>query len=86
VVDFDESQLIELIIAAKIRPAVNKVSSSPCADVYIYTHRHLTHPRRVQIVYHPDNAAGAPVGLCDSLGITVLTYKIFTFVGALHVL
>ncbi|KAJ7695888.1 NADP-dependent oxidoreductase domain-containing protein [Mycena olivaceomarginata] len=54
VVDFDESQLMELTIAAKIRPAVNK------------------------IVYHPDNAAGAPVGLCDSLGITVLTYKIFT--------
>ncbi|KAJ7327570.1 NADP-dependent oxidoreductase domain-containing protein [Mycena albidolilacea] len=54
VVDFDESQLMELIIAAKIRPAVNK------------------------IVYHPDNAAGAPVGLCDNLGITVLTYKIFT--------
>ncbi|KAJ6536885.1 NADP-dependent oxidoreductase domain-containing protein [Mycena capillaripes] len=54
VVDFDESQLIEVIIAAKIRPAVNK------------------------IVYHPDNGAGAPVGLCNSLGITVLTYKIFT--------
>ncbi|KAF7345610.1 Aldo/keto reductase [Mycena venus] len=54
VVDFDESQLIELIIAAKIRPAVNK------------------------IVYHPDNAAGAPVGLCQNLGITVLTYQIFT--------
>ncbi|KAJ7817686.1 NADP-dependent oxidoreductase domain-containing protein [Mycena olivaceomarginata] len=49
VVDFDESQLMELIIAAKIRPAVNK------------------------IVYHPDNAAGAPVGLCNNLGITVLT-------------
>ncbi|KAJ7914309.1 Aldo/keto reductase [Mycena leptocephala] len=54
VVDFDELQLIELIIAARIRPAVNK------------------------IVYHPDNAAGAPTGLCDSLGITVLAYKIFT--------
>jgi len=54
VVDFDESQLIELIIAAKIRPAVNK------------------------IVYHPDNAAGAPVGLCENLGITVLAHKIFT--------
>ncbi|KAJ6556207.1 NADP-dependent oxidoreductase domain-containing protein [Mycena capillaripes] len=54
VVDFDESQLIELIIGAKVRPAVNK------------------------IVYHPDIAAGAPIELCDNLGITILTYRIFT--------
>ncbi|KAJ7203327.1 NADP-dependent oxidoreductase domain-containing protein [Mycena pura] len=58
VVDFDESQLIELIIAAKTRPAVNK------------------------IVYHPDNAAGAPVGLCKNLGITIFTHKIFTPLNA----
>jgi hypothetical protein len=40
----------------------------------------LTPAGSLQIVYHPDNAAGALAGLCDSLGITVLAYKIFTFV------